>query len=54
MTLARRLGFGRSQRTLSAVPAERNFPLVAVICHGVVAVTTVTLVVLTALGVGGG
>ena len=41
------------QRALSTVPAERNFPPFAVICHGIVAVTTVTLVVLTALGIGG-
>jgi hypothetical protein len=35
-------------------PAERAFPLSVVIIHGVLAVTTVTLVVLTMLGVGGG
>jgi hypothetical protein len=32
-------------------PPERNFPLPAVIAHGVFAVTTITLVVLTVLGV---
>lgn len=34
------------------IPAERKLPPVAVICHGLAALTTVTLVVLTALGVG--
>jgi hypothetical protein len=36
-----------------AVPPERNFPVPVVIAHGVLAVTTLTLVVFTALGVGG-
>lgn len=35
-------------------PPERNFPLPVVIIHGVFAVTTLTLVLLTALGAGGG
>ncbi len=35
-------------------PPERNFPLPVVIAHGVFAVVTITLVLLTALGVGGG
>jgi hypothetical protein len=35
-------------------PPERNFPLPVVITHGLFAVTTLTLVVLTAIGVGGG
>jgi hypothetical protein len=35
-------------------PAEGNFPLVVVLAHGTFAVSTVALVVLTALGVGGG
>src|ERR1700739_1267892 len=35
-------------------PPERNFPLPVVIIHGVFAVTTLTLVLLTALDVGGG
>lgn len=35
-------------------PPERNFPLPVVIGHGVFAVTTVALVLLTALGVGKG
>jgi manganese efflux pump family protein len=34
-------------------PPERSFPLPAVIIHGIFAVTTLTLVLLTALGVGG-
>ncbi|HUB41309.1 MAG TPA: hypothetical protein VMA72_20895 [Streptosporangiaceae bacterium] len=33
-------------------PPERNFPLPVVIAHGVFAAATITLVVLTALGVG--
>lgn len=36
-----------------AVPPERHFPVSVVIAHGVLAVTTVVLVVLTVLGVGG-
>jgi hypothetical protein len=36
-----------------AVPPERHFPLPAVIAHGVLAVTTILLVVLTVLGTGG-
>ena len=35
------------------IPAEGNFPLVIVLAHGTFAVSTLTLVVLTALGVGG-
>ncbi len=34
------------------VPAERNFPLPVVIAHGLLAVTTLVLVLLTALGAG--
>jgi hypothetical protein len=36
-----------------AVPPERHFPVSVVIGHGVFAVTTIVLVVLTLLGVGG-
>jgi hypothetical protein len=36
-----------------AGPPERNFPLPVVIAHGVFAAATLTLVLLTALGVGG-
>jgi hypothetical protein len=41
---------GRSPREL---PAEGSFPLLIVLAHGAFAVSTVVLVVLTALGVGG-
>jgi hypothetical protein len=34
------------------VPAERNFPLPVVVLHGILAVTTLVLVLFTALGVG--
>ena len=34
-------------------PPERNFPLPVVVAHGFFALITITLVVLTALGVGG-
>jgi hypothetical protein len=36
-----------------AVPPERHFPVSAVIAHGILAVSTVVLVLLTVLGVGG-
>ena len=39
--------------TLHEKPAEGSFPLLIVLAHGVFAVSTVVLVVLTALGVGG-
>jgi hypothetical protein len=35
-------------------PPERNFPLPVVIAHGAFAIATIALVLLTALGVGGG
>jgi hypothetical protein len=35
-------------------PPERNFPLPVVIAHGVFALVTISLVLLTALGAGGG
>jgi hypothetical protein len=35
------------------IPAEGNFPLVIVLAHGTFAVSTLILVVLTALGMGG-
>ena len=35
-----------------AVPPERNFPLPVVVAHGVLAVTTLVLVLVTALGAG--
>ena len=34
------------------IPPERNFPLPAVVAHGILAVTTLVLVLLTALGAG--
>ncbi|PZT71754.1 MULTISPECIES: hypothetical protein [unclassified Streptomyces] len=34
-------------------PAERNFPVAVVLAHGLLAVVTVVLVLLSALGVGG-
>jgi len=40
-------------RLTGAGPPERNFPLPVVIGHGVLAVTTLTVVVLIAFGVGG-
>jgi len=43
------LGIGMLQEK----PAEGSFPLLIVLAHGVFAVSTVVLVVLTALGVGG-
>jgi hypothetical protein len=38
---------------IKEIPAEGNFPLVIVVAHGTFAVSTLVLVVLTALGVGG-
>ncbi|GAA2470755.1 hypothetical protein [Streptomyces longisporus] len=35
------------------VPAERHFPLPVVLAHGLLAVVTLVLVLLTALGIGG-
>ncbi len=40
-------------RAVREGPPERNFPLPVVIAHGAFAVITITLVLLTALGVGG-
>ena len=39
--------------SLRELPAEGSFPLLIVLAHGVFAISTVVLVVLTALGVGG-
>ncbi|MGW5284657.1 hypothetical protein ACWERI_35340 [Streptomyces collinus] len=36
-----------------AAPAERHFPLAVVLAHGLFAVVTLVLVLLTALGIGG-
>jgi hypothetical protein len=43
---------GQSRPGELAVPPERHFPVSVVIAHGIFAVTTVLLVVLTILGVG--
>lgn len=45
---------GHGAADLLAAPAERNFPLFVVFAHGLLAVATVALVVLAALGVGKG
>jgi uncharacterized membrane protein len=37
----------------ATVPAERRFPLAVVLAHGLFAVVTLVLVLLTALGIGG-
>ncbi|MEV6810262.1 hypothetical protein [Streptomyces sp. NPDC051132] len=39
--------------TDGTVPAERHFPLAVVLAHGLFAVVTLVLVLLTALGIGG-
>jgi len=44
---------GPSLSRREIVPPERNFPLPVVIAHGVLAITTLVLVIFTALGVGG-
>ncbi len=44
---------GAGARAQIAVPPERHFPVSVVIGHGVLAMTTATLVLLTILGVGG-
>jgi hypothetical protein len=41
------------ERPLTLEPPERNFPLPVVVAHGFFALITITLVVLTACGVGG-
>ena len=46
-------GTAPGMRSLRDLPAEGSFPLLIVLAHGVFAVSTVVLVVLTALGVGG-
>jgi len=50
---ATRLGPGTAAATELVAPAERNFPVAVVAGHGLFAVVTVVLVLLTALGVGG-
>ncbi|WP_458248650.1 hypothetical protein [Streptomyces sp. MAI_2237] len=56
--LARWIPVQRAQDTAPAgagqdVPAERHFPLAVVLAHGLFAVVTVVLVLLSALGIGG-
>jgi hypothetical protein len=41
-----------ASRAAYEVPAEGHFPVILVLCHGLLAVTTLILVLLTALGVG--
>jgi hypothetical protein len=43
---------GPSFTRRTVVPPERHFPLPVVVAHGILAVTTLTLVLFTALGVG--
>ena len=45
---------GPSLTRSTTAPPERHFPLPVVVAHGVMAVTTLVLVLLTALDVGGG
>ncbi len=49
----RLLGPRQLPRTGPAVPPERNFPVPVILIHGLFAVTTITLILLTAFGVGG-
>jgi hypothetical protein len=42
---------GQPPTTMRAAPAERNFPVAIVALHGLLAVSTLVLAVLTALGV---
>jgi hypothetical protein len=44
---------GPSLTRTTTAPPERSFPLPVVVAHGIMAVATVVLVLLTALGVGG-
>src|SRR5215469_5083602 len=52
-TKAMRLAAVVDSSPMGVGPPERNFPLPVVIGHGLFAVTTLALVLLTALGVGG-
>jgi hypothetical protein len=52
--LRRRMGRGGGVDTVTAgAPAEQSFPVSIVYPHGVLAATTLVLVLLTAIGVGG-
>ncbi|MEV4340571.1 hypothetical protein [Streptomyces sp. NPDC049590] len=46
-------GAASAPGTDGSVPAERHFPIAVVLAHGLFAVVTLVLVLLTALGVGG-
>ena len=46
-------GPGQIRAETNAVPAEGNFPIAVVVVHGLLAGSTLVLVFLTALGVGG-
>jgi hypothetical protein len=46
-------GAARASRGVHAVPAEGNFPVVVVAAHGLLAVSTLVLALLTALGPAG-
>lgn len=50
----RHTGVGSGPGADTAVPAERHFPVVVVAGHGLFAVVTLVLVLLAALGAGGG
>jgi hypothetical protein len=49
----RQAGAARADVATPGVPPEQHFPVSIVTLHGLLAVTTVVLVLLTALGVGG-
>ena len=49
----RRQARGDSEAAVPGTPPEQHFPVPIVALHGLLAVTTVVLVLLTALGVGG-
>ena len=51
--VARSGGVAVLERPTPDGPPERNFPLLVVLAHGAFALITITLVLLTALGVGG-
>jgi hypothetical protein len=49
----RRVAVAATAGTDAAVPAEQHFPVAVVVLHGLLAATTLVLVLLTALGAGG-
>jgi hypothetical protein len=48
----RRVAVAATAGTGAAVPAEQHFPVAVVVLHGLLAATTLVLVLLTALGAG--